>query len=157
MAYVTTLPLEYQKLMQAKSMDTGNRCAICGRWLPMRSDISSGPAIERHHMVFRSAAKVFDSETGKEVPKPTITLCGNGNNLKDAAGNVLCHGAAHYRLLHFYWNEDTQQLEYLFTRYPTKYFRALDLPGWAPIGTRPYGRGGLVAERYPDGQAPIPY
>lgn len=157
MAYVTTLPLEYQALMKAPSGKKSHRCAVCGRWLPYRSEAIAGPAIEEHHMVFRSAAKVFDSVTGKEIRKPTVWLCGMGNNLHDADGRTLCHGAAHHRLLHFYWNEDERQLEYLFTDYPTKYCRALDRDGWSPVGVKPYSMCGLLAESYAGGAVEIPY
>lgn len=158
MEYFTSLPLEYQALMNAPNVETPNRCAVCGRFLPYRVECETGPALERHHMVFRSMGRVFD-DSGNEIPKPTITLCGMGNNLRDADGRILCHGAAHHRLLHFYWNTETEQLEYLFTPYPTKYHRALDLTGWRPVGGRvaSHMRRGVLATRYDNGAADIPY
>jgi len=115
-----------------------DHCAICGRPYPLN----------QHHMVFRSAGDLYRG--GREVPKPTITLCGFGNNLRDAGGRYWCHGLAHHRMLHFRWvpsppsfkghNGDAQMggghLEYLRTDDPTSYETALQLGGWKKVRTR---------------------
>lgn len=113
-----------------------DRCAVCGRTHPL----------EQHHIVKRSAGKMF--KEGVEVKKPTVTLCGFGNNLKDGSGNDLCHGLAHANRLHFRWVETKQpagrrfetfvkagHLEYLLTEEPVKYQVALQMEGWKPLGS----------------------
>ena len=62
-----TLPEIYRPLMEAESV-VSDRCAICGRRYPL----------EQHHIVWRSWGKLF--KDGKEMRKPTVTLCGFGNN-----------------------------------------------------------------------------
>lgn len=121
-----TLPEIYRPLMGAPSIKL-NHCAVCGRTYPL----------EQHHIVKRSAGKLF--RAGVEVPKPTITLCGFGNNLKDANG-YLCHGLAHHGRLHFRWVAQETKFaesfygcghwEYLLTDEPTKYQDALNMGGW---------------------------
>lgn len=89
-------------------------CVVCG---------SPFPHIERHHVVFRSQG----GEDG-----PTLDLCSaGGNNLRDARGRITCHGAAHHRMLHFRLVDG--QWWYMRTREPTKYERALEMPGWRPL------------------------
>lgn len=131
-----TLPRELRDLMRAPSVML-DHCAICGR---------PGP-LNQHHIVRRGAGRVFRG--GVEVPKPTITLCGNGNALTDADGRYYCHGLAHHQMLHFRWcaappdffedNGNAQHggghLEYLRTREPTKYHRALEERGWRKVRT----------------------
>jgi hypothetical protein len=95
-----------------------DHCAICGRLHP----------IEQHHMVRRSAGELF--RHGKKVPKPTITLCGFGNTLKDPDGRFYCHGMAHAHMLHFRF---TDRLEFLITKEPTDYLTALSMDGWMPV------------------------
>lgn len=101
-------------------------------------------------MVFRSAGRLYRG--GREVPKPTITLCGFGNSLRDADGRYYCHGLAHHRMLHFRWvpappdfareNGNAQfgggHLEYLVSRgRPLKYADALRRrEGWKKVRTR---------------------
>ena len=99
--------------MEGPSINTGHRCAICGR--------TSGP-IEMHHIVFRS-------QGGKSGP--TVTLCGFGNNLRDGDGKCWCHGLAHAYRLHFWW--DGGEWSYLITDKPMKLEKALGLDGWKPI------------------------
>lgn len=90
MARVTTLPAILVPLMDAPSIRL-DRCAVCGRYHPLN----------QHHMVRRGAGKLY--RAGIEVKKPTITLCGFGNHLRDADGRYYCHGLAHANMLHFRW------------------------------------------------------
>ena len=84
--------------------------------------------MEQHHLVWRSQGKLF--ENGKELPKPTITLCGFGNNLYDADGRPYCHGRVHSHMLHFRWNDGLYALE---TAEPVEYVKALKMDGWKPV------------------------
>lgn len=132
-----TLDRLYWPLMRAPSVRL-DHCAICGRPAPLN----------QHHMVFRSAGTL--QRGGREVPKPTLTLCGYGNNLRDANGRYYCHGLAHHRMLHFRWvaspptfkrdNGNAQlgggHLEYLKTDEPTSYEDALRMGGWKKVRTR---------------------
>lgn len=72
MANVDTLPEILRPLMEGPSIETP-RCAVCGAPWPLN----------RHHIVRRGAGKLF--RDGREVPKPTVMLCGSGNG----SG---CHG-----------------------------------------------------------------
>jgi hypothetical protein len=63
-----------------------------------------------HHLVPRSQGGVHG---------PVWDLCGHGT-----AG---CHGLAEDKMLHPRWVDGW---EYLRTAVPTKYEKALDLPGW---------------------------
>lgn len=72
-------------------------------------------------------------EKGREVRKPTITLCGFGNNLRDADGRCYCHGLAHSRMLHFKYVDG--KLMYLKTEEPIGYLDALETEGWECVGT----------------------
>lgn len=112
-----TLPEIYRPLMNAESVRLG-RCAVCGRRFPLN----------QHHIVWRSWGKVF--EHGREVRKPTITLCGIGNNLYDADGTPYCHGRAHNHMLHFKWDGALYVLE---TAEPVDYMKALKMDGWKPL------------------------
>ncbi len=107
-------------------------CPICGRTEPL----------EQHHPVKRSAGKLFD-DSGHEIDKPTITLCGFGNHGADADGKPYCHGLAHDNLLHFRWvetltkskNTSEYQMagghwEYLLLEEPCDYLTALEADGW---------------------------
>ncbi len=67
-------------------------CAVCG----------ARGHLEQHHVVRRGAGKLFRG--GREVPKPTVTLCGMGNT----SG---CHGLAHQNRLHFRWVETGQEVD----------------------------------------------
>ena len=107
-----TLPLMYRPLMQMESRGY-NYCPICGR---------TG-RLEQHHIVWRSWGKMFVD--GKEVEKPTITLCGFGNNMP------YCHGKAHRHMLHFKYEDG--ELWYLETDEPTDYLSALELDGWMVV------------------------
>ena len=82
----STLDPLYRPLMRSPSVRLSH-CAICGRPAPLN----------QHHMVFRSAGELYRG--GRKVPKPTLTLCGLGNNLRDANGRYYCHGLAHHRML----------------------------------------------------------
>lgn len=114
-----TLARCYWPLMELESIET-ETCAICGRAYPLN----------QHHIVWRSWGKVYD-EKGRPLPKPTITLCGKGNILRDADGRMYCHGAAHNRRLHF--RNNGGRLEYLFTD-PMRYMAAMEIEeGWAGL------------------------
>lgn len=132
----STLAPIYWPLMQGPTMIAG-RCFICGRRWPL----------EQHHYVWRSWGKLY--RNGIEVRKPTITLCGRGNNLKDPDGRPYCHGLAHDHRLHFRFIGPTDmtrkhdmkretawgggRLQYLITEEPTDYMDALDMEGWRNI------------------------
>lgn len=100
-------------------------CCWCGR-----------PASDKHHIVKRSAGKLV--KNGREVPKPTVRLCGMGN----ASG---CHGKAHAGRLHFRWVDFDPDVfregvfvgrghwEALETSEPCKYQEALSMEGWRRI------------------------
>lgn len=126
----STLQEIYKPLMNCPSIKA-DRCVICGRHRPL----------EQHHMVWRSWGRLFVK--GVEVPKPTITLCGFGNNLADADGRYYCHGLAHHRMLHFRVRDG--YLEYLLISHPVNYLTALDMDGWKVLDLndvyRPYGGG----------------
>lgn len=122
----STLP-EFLRPLMGKPSIKLSRCAVCGRISP----------IEQHHIVRRGAGKYFD-ERGHEVKKPTITLCGFGNNLSDADGNPYCHGLAHHNRLHFRWVDHKVMVcaghwEYLITDEPVDYLTALDMKGWVSL------------------------
>lgn len=120
MARTDTIDELYRPMMGRPSVSLPY-CATCGRAWP----------IEEHHAVFRSAGAMYD-EDGEEVEKPTITLCGLGNNLKDADGRYFCHGLAHARMLHFRWGD--RGWEWLRTDAPTRYIDALEMDGWKELG-----------------------
>ena len=125
MAKVTPLPAMYQPMMGKPSVRMA-RCAVCGRTWPL----------EQHHVVFRSAGKMFVE--GREIEKPTITLCGFGNNLKDADGREYCHGLAHHRRLYFRWVDDDAiacagHWEYIRLDEACDYLTALRMDGWRPL------------------------
>lgn len=115
----------YQPMMDKPSMRMA-RCAVCGRTWPL----------EQHHVVFRSAGKMFVE--GREIEKPTITLCGFGNNLQDADGREYCHGLAHHRRLYFRWVDDDAiacagHWEYIRLDEACDYLTALRMDGWRPL------------------------
>jgi len=112
-----TLPPIYRPLMEAETVRIPY-CAICGRNWPL----------EQHHIVWRSWGKLY--RKGKELPKPTVTLCGFGNNLRDADGRYYCHGLAHSRMLHFKYDDG---LQYLITEKPTNYLAAIGMDGWKKL------------------------
>lgn len=125
MAKVTTLPAMYQPMMGKPSVRMA-RCAVCGRTWPL----------EQHHVVFRSAGKMFVE--GREIEKPTITLCGFGNNMQDADGREYCHGLAHHRRLYFRWVDDDAiacagHWEYIRLDEACDYLTALRMDGWRPL------------------------
>ncbi len=125
MAKVTILPAMYQPMMGKPSVRMA-RCAVCGRTWPL----------EQHHVVFRSAGKMFVE--GREIEKPTITLCGFGNNLQDADGREYCHGLAHHRRLYFRWVDDgaiacAGHWEYIRLDEACDYLTALRMDGWRPL------------------------
>ena len=125
MAKVTTLPAMYQPMMGKPSVRMA-RCAVCGRTWPL----------EQHHVVFRSAGKMFVE--GREIEKPTITLCGFGNNLQDSDGREYCHGLAHHRRLYFRWVDDdviacAGHWEYIRLDEACDYLTALRMDGWRPL------------------------
>lgn len=133
MAGVDTLPAYLRPLMEGCSIRQG-RCVVCGKTWPLN----------QHHVVYRSSGKMF--KNGVEVPKPTLTLCGNGNT-----GG--CHGKAHHHTLHFRWVPEKiidrsfayqtkkhpvtvngGHWEYMFTDEPVPEFDALQIEeGWRPI------------------------
>ncbi len=115
----------YQPMMSKPSVRMA-RCAVCGRTWPL----------EQHHVVFRSAGKMFVE--GREIEKPTITLCGFGNNLQDADGREYCHGLAHHRRLYFRWVDDDAiacagHWEYIRLDEACDYLTALRMDGWRPL------------------------
>ena len=132
----TTLAKIYQPMMGQPSIRLPY-CPICGRTSPL----------EQHHIVKRSQGRMFVD--GRELKKPTITLCGFGNNLKDADGNLCCHGKAHHGMLHFRWVYATApsgtvgelpyppigagHWEHLETDEPVRYSQALEMEGWKSI------------------------
>ena len=118
MAGVTTLDRMYWPLMELESVELPF-CAVCGRVRPL----------ERHHFVWRGWGEVF--EGGRRLEKPTVTLCGFGNNLRDADGIPYCHGRAHHRMLHF--RNNCGRLEYAEFDGPTSYLDALETGDWRPI------------------------
>ena len=120
MLKTSTLPQIYRKLMDAPSIRS-DRCAICSRAWPLN----------QHHMVWRSWGRLYD-DSGREVPKPTIPLCGMGNVQGDADGIPYCHGKAHERRLHFKYEDGI--LSYLETERPTSYLHALKMDGWREVG-----------------------
>lgn len=134
----STLDAALVPLMRAPSVRL-DHCAICGR---------PGP-LNQHHMVRRGAGALYRG--GVEVPKPTITLCGYGNNLRDADGRYYCHGLAHHLMLHFRWVDDAPtrpalatehppcagHVEYIKTAEPTDYQTALGMEGWRRVRCRP--------------------
>lgn len=125
MAKVTTLPAMYQPMMGKPSVRMA-QCAVCGRTWPL----------EQHHVVLRSAGRMFVE--GREIEKPTITLCGFGNNLRDADGREYCHGLAHHRLLHFRWVDDDAMAcaghwEFIRLDEARDYLTALRMDGWRPL------------------------
>lgn len=127
MAKVTTLPAFLQPLMGKPSIKR-ECCAVCGRPYPL----------EQHHIVRRGAGNMYD-DSGHEIRKPTVTLCGFGNNLQDADGREMCHGLAHANRLHFRWVATKQPIagaghwEYLKTKEPTDYLTALKMKGWKSL------------------------
>lgn len=117
MAKVDTLAEMYRPLMGMPSV-VRPRCAVCGRGFPL----------EQHHIVRRGAGKMYGPD-GRELEKPTVTLCGFGSNLMDADGREFCHGLAHHNRLHFRRAEDGG-LEFLMLDEPTGYLTALGMDGW---------------------------
>lgn len=109
-----TLARYYWPLMELESTHA-EECEVCGRSWPLES----------HHIVKRSAGNLY--RDGKRLPKPTITLCGFGNNLYDADGRMYCHGAAHCGRLHFRNNGGSR--ECLLSE-PMTYYEALQMDGW---------------------------
>ena len=95
MARVDTLPQYLRPLMDGVTVRTPY-CAVCGRTYPLN----------QHHVVRRGAGKMHRG--GREVEKPTVTLCGFGNNLHDADGREYCQGLAHANRLHFRWVKSGQ-------------------------------------------------
>lgn len=116
----STMPEMWHPLMHFPSIKPGY-CAICGRHSPL----------ELHHIVPRSAGEY--APDGQPLEKPTIQLCGFGNNLRDADGLYYCHGKAHHKLLHF--RVHGIYLEYLdltaqgYTE-GVDYLTALNMDGW---------------------------
>lgn len=90
-------------------------CVACG---------ASAFPLNQHHVVRRGAGVLVVG--GVEVPKPTVTLCGNGN----ASG---CHRKAHDGRLHFRWADDRNggHWECKRVKEPCRYQEALaDESGW---------------------------
>lgn len=72
----------YLVLMDKPSIDTGHRCAVCGRY-----------ATNTHHIVPRSLGGVSG---------PTVRLCGSGT--------TGCHGMAETKRLHFRYEDGWEYL-----------------------------------------------
>lgn len=116
-AFADTMPEYLRPLMGLRSTKS-DRCEVCGRRYPLN----------QHHIVFRSQGQLHDPE-GNRMPKPTITLCGFGNNLRDAEGRYYCHGMAHHHMLHFRNNNGRR--ECLVTEKPVNEWDALKIEeGW---------------------------
>lgn len=125
MAKVTTMAKIWQPLMEGCTVKK-NRCCVCGRSEPLND----------HHVVKRSAGNLY--KDGVKISKPTITLCGFGNNLQDSYGRDYCHGLAHAGMLHFKWVKSDKiagcgHWEFLKTDEPVKYQKALEMDGWRPL------------------------
>jgi hypothetical protein len=103
-------------------------------------------ATNNHHVVYRSAGKSITDAHGMHLLSPELSLCGFGNNLKDADGRMTHHGMVHAHLLHFRWVDKTEtrfnkpsnfygsgHWEYLITKEPTKYQTALEMKGWKKL------------------------
>lgn len=126
MAVVTTLPMILQPMMgKPDVLSTDHTCAFCGR------HASPGVRIEKHHIVRRGAGEMYVD--GEKLRKPLISVCGDGNALKDADGRFLCHGLIHNHMLHLRWNDGCW--EFLMTSEPTKYIDALCMNGWRRLRT----------------------
>lgn len=115
----STLDRMYWPLMELQSVELPF-CAVCGRSRPL----------EQHHFVWRGWGNMLDSR-GRKLLKPTVTLCGFGNNLRDADGIPYCHGRAHHRMLHF--RNGGGVLEFAEFDEPTSYLEALERGDWKPI------------------------
>jgi len=130
MAKVTTLDEIYHPLMNAPTIRM-DRCAVCGRTWPLN----------QHHIVFRSQGQLV--RDGKVIEKPTITLCGMGNDLygmaPDGTRVMWCHGKAHHRLMYFRWVPHPEyanagHLEVIELDEPAKYEEVLATEeGWRPL------------------------
>lgn len=113
----TTLPEMWWPLMYGPTIET-KYCPVCG--VP-------GP-LEKHHPVRRSAGKLFD-ENGREIKKPTISLCHECHHL-------LAHK---YRLFFNFvqkcvpYEYGNGHWEYLETKEPTSFLVALTMDGWKPM------------------------
>ena len=122
-----TMPEFLRPLMAGRSVEL-DHCAVCGRPAPLNA----------HHVVYRSAGELHGGD-GRPLPKPTITLCGFGNNLRDPEGRCYCHGLTHRRMLHFRWvpvADGVGHWEYLRTDRPTRYQDALAMDGWKRVRER---------------------
>ena len=92
----------------------GERCAICG-----------APATNSHHVIQKGMGG-----TAYESRIPTIKLCGSG-----VTG---CHGLAHEKRLHIYWDDQRGGWVYYMTPRPMNDFRCWQeyadryapVPGW---------------------------
>lgn len=116
---------ELMRPMMGRPSIIREECAVCG---------CPGP-LNQHHIVKRSAGRLVVG--GREVRKPTVTLCGSGNTCG-------CHGEAHAGKLHFRWVMCTPPFhangisydgfgghwEYLRTNESVDYLTALDMEGW---------------------------
>lgn len=116
--YSGTLSYYLRPLMEVPSIRM-DRCAICGRARPL----------EQHHIVRRSEGELY--RDGEKLEKPTITLCGFGNELYDLDGKMYCHGMAHHHLLHF--KAVGGLLFYLITERPMKELESYELDGWQVV------------------------
>lgn len=99
-------------------------CIVCGRPYP-----------EGHHVVARS----LGGGNG-----PVVELCGRGNNLRDADGNLLHHGAAETHRLWLWWHDGTDsdiapkclrgcgygRWAYILADEPCRYEEAAEMEGW---------------------------
>lgn len=135
MARVTTLPAFLRPMMGKPSVRLPY-CPVCGHTSPL----------EQHHPVRRGAGRMYDA-TGRELAKPTITLCGFGSNLRDADGRELCHGLAHHNRLHFRWADaapvaNAGHWEFILLPEPTDYLTALGMDGWQRLRTSWAGEEG---------------
>lgn len=114
----STMPMMWRDLMAAHDADNDeHECCVC-RALGMHVK-----ATNRHHMVPRSVGKLFDDDM-RELPKPTVRLCGMGNTCG-------CHGKAHSGLLHFRFEDG--KLEFLLPSAPIDRLTALALDGWRAL------------------------
>ena len=85
-------------------------CVICG---------CKAYRMAQHHVVPRSAGELY--RDGKKLKKPTVTVCGAGNNEG-------CHGKLHSGLAHLRFREG--HYETLVLDHPATRLEALDMSGW---------------------------
>jgi len=105
----STLAHHYRS-MAGKPDCISDHCVVCGATYPLNN----------HHVIWRSWGNLYND--GRKLRKPVLTLCGSGNT-----GG--CHKKAHDRHLHFRWNYEYEQFEFIETD-ETDYLMAQQMDGW---------------------------